>query len=95
MESGFMVDDNLEIAKLFAALIQRMVDLPEEVTVEAIRHENRLVLHCIVSPKDLGKVIGKQGRTAKSLRIILSAVAATDDLEYGLDIESHTSSLRT
>jgi uncharacterized protein len=95
MESGFMFDDTSEITDLFTALVRLMVDQPEEVAVEAIRNENRMVFHCLVSPKDIGKVIGKQGRTARSLRLILLAVGAADNQKYSLDIRSRCSSVES
>ncbi len=57
-------------------LARGLVDHPEEVEVEAIEEADALVFELKVAEEDLGKVIGKQGRTAKALRTILSAASA-------------------
>ena len=50
-----------------------LVDNPDKVSVNAIDGEQSMVLELRVDPSDLGKVIGKQGRTARSVRTILNA----------------------
>jgi len=57
-------------------LARGLVDHPEEVEVEEIEESDALVFELKVAEEDLGKVIGKQGRTAKALRTILSAASA-------------------
>ena len=57
-----------EIAKI-------LVDNPGEVTVREVAGEQVTVLELRVAPGDLGKVIGKQGRTARAMRTILSAAS--------------------
>ena len=57
-------------------LARGLVDHPEEVEVEEIAEPDALVFELKVAEEDLGKVIGKQGRTAKALRTILSAASA-------------------
>jgi len=52
-----------------------LVDKPEDVSVQEVEGEKTTVLELKVAPEDLGKVIGKQGRTARAMRIILSATA--------------------
>ena len=62
--------------ELIEYLAKGLVDHPEEVTVEEVDEPDALVLELKVAEQDLGKVIGKQGRTAKALRTILSAASA-------------------
>ena len=57
-------------------LARGLVDQPEQVEVEEIEEDGALVFELKVAEEDLGKVIGKQGRTAKALRTILSAASA-------------------
>ena len=57
-------------------LARGLVDHPEEVEVEELEEADALVFELKVAEEDLGKVIGKQGRTAKALRTILSAASA-------------------
>lgn len=62
-----------ELIKLIA---QALVDKPEEVEVFEVMGEKTTVIELKVAKEDLGKIIGKQGRTARSIRTILSAASA-------------------
>ena len=59
--------------ELVEAIAKALVDHPEQVQVRAVEGEQVTVLELRVHPEDLGKVIGRQGRTAKSIRTILGA----------------------
>ena len=59
--------------ELVEAIAKALVDKPDEVQVRAVEGEQVTVLELRVDPTDLGKVIGRQGRTAKSIRTILGA----------------------
>ena len=59
--------------ELVEAIAKALVDYPDQVQVRAIEGEQVTVLELRVHPSDLGKVIGRQGRTAKSIRTILGA----------------------
>jgi predicted RNA-binding protein YlqC (UPF0109 family) len=59
--------------ELVEAIAKALVDNPEHVQVKAVEGEQVTVLELRVDPSDLGKVIGRQGRTAKSIRTILGA----------------------
>jgi predicted RNA-binding protein YlqC (UPF0109 family) len=59
--------------ELIEAIAKALVDHPEQVQVRAVEGEQVTVLELRVHPEDLGKVIGRQGRTAKSMRTILGA----------------------
>ena len=63
-----------------------LVDKPEEVAVTALEGSQATVLELKVAKEDLGKVIGKQGRTAQSLRTILGAVSAKERKRVVLEI---------
>ena len=54
-------------------IAKALVDIPEEVNVREVEGEQTTVLELRVAPSDLGKVIGKQGRTARSIRTLLGA----------------------
>ena len=58
---------------LVESIAKALVDHPEQVQVNAVEGEQVTVLELRVAPDDLGKVIGRQGRTAKSIRTILGA----------------------
>ena len=57
-------------------IAQALVDRPEEVSVTEVEGDQTSVLELRVAKEDLGKVIGKQGRTAGAMRTILSAASA-------------------
>ena len=59
--------------ELVEAIARALVDHPDHVEVNAVEGEQVTVLELRVDPTDLGKVIGRQGRTAKSIRTILGA----------------------
>jgi len=61
---------------LIGYIAQALVDHPEQVKVTEIEGDQTTVLELKVAKADIGKVIGKQGRTARSMRTILSAASA-------------------
>ena len=62
--------------ELIKYIAQSLVDIPDKVEVTEIIGEQTSVIELRVAKEDLGKVIGKQGRTAKAIRMILSAASA-------------------
>ena len=62
--------------ELIKYIAQALVDNPEQVRVEEVEGNQISVLELKVAKEDLGKVIGKQGRTARAMRTILSAASA-------------------
>lgn len=62
-----------ELRDLIEYVAKALVDMPEKVEVREISGEQTVVIELIVDETDRGKVIGKQGRTAKALRTILNA----------------------
>ena len=67
-------------------LARRLVDEPDEVSVEEIEREGAIVLQLHVAKDDVGKVIGRQGRIARALRTIVRASAARRDHRVLLEI---------
>ena len=61
--------------ELLLAISQALVDNPDQVQVTEVEGEQTTVLELKVAPEDLGKVIGKQGRTARAMRTILGAAS--------------------
>jgi len=62
--------------ELIKYIAQALVDNPEQVSVNEVEGNQTSVLELKVAKEDLGKVIGKQGRTARAMRTILSAASA-------------------
>lgn len=77
-------EDSLE--ELLLRMAQRLVDAPGLVTVSAIEGQHTVILKVKVAPNDVGKLIGKKGRIADALRIILSAAAAKQGKRALLEI---------
>lgn len=75
-----------EIVTLIAGIAKALVDSPEDVSVQAITDQDSTILRLQVAQSDVGKIIGKQGRTARSLRTILSAASMKVHHRYSLDI---------
>jgi uncharacterized protein len=75
-----------QLQQLVAELATALVDHPEAVQVQSLARGEDTVLRLRVAPSDIGKVIGKQGRTARSLRNILAAASMKLNHRYLLDI---------
>ena len=73
--------------QLMLAIVQALVDQPEDVTVELVEDRDSTVIRLRVAHQDIGKVIGKQGRTARSLRTILGAASMKAQHRFSLDIQ--------
>ncbi len=65
-----------KLKDLVTFIAQSLVDSPDQVEVREVAGEQTAVLELKVAPDDLGKIIGKQGKTAKAIRTILGAAAA-------------------
>ena len=83
-------DEKLDAAEeLMTQIARALVDHPDDVSVEAVEGDEgdeATVLEMRVAPDDVGKVIGKQGRTARSLRTILGAASMKLHHRFALDI---------
>jgi predicted RNA-binding protein YlqC (UPF0109 family) len=74
------------MTELVTEIAHALVDDPGSVSVEAIAEGDSTVIRLRVAPSDVGKVIGKQGRTARSMRTILSAASMKLKHRFSLDI---------
>lgn len=72
--------------ELITYIAKSLVDRPESVSVAEVQGNQTTVLELTVAKEDLGKVIGKQGRTAMAMRIILSAVSSKMNKRTVLEI---------
>lgn len=64
-----------ELKELIEYLAKALVDVPDQVSVQQIEGEQTTVIELKVAKEDLGKVIGKQGRTARAIRTILNGAS--------------------
>jgi predicted RNA-binding protein YlqC (UPF0109 family) len=76
----------VQVEELVREIARALVDEPSAVEVESVDRDENTILKLRVAPEDVGKVIGKQGRTARSVRTILGAVSMKLHHRYTLDI---------
>ncbi|HEY3442525.1 MAG: KH domain-containing protein [Bryobacterales bacterium] len=74
------------IKELVEEIAKALVDTPAEVQVREVQGEQATVLELRVAASDLGKVIGKQGRTARSIRTLLGAAGMKLNRRFSLEI---------
>ena len=79
-------DQGGDMRALVEQIAKALVDEPDQVVVNAVDGEQVTVLELRVGPNDLGKVIGKQGRTARSIRTILGAAGMKLKKRFTLEI---------
>jgi uncharacterized protein len=72
--------------QLLEHIARALVDHPEKVDVRQIDGERSIILELRVAPEDMGKVIGKQGRIAKSIRTVVNAAAIRADTRVMVEI---------
>jgi predicted RNA-binding protein YlqC (UPF0109 family) len=65
-----------QMDELVTQIAQSLVDRPQDVLVNAVESNHTMVLELRVAKEDIGKVIGKQGRTAQAMRTLVGAVSA-------------------
>jgi len=74
------------VKELVSEIAKALVDSPDEVSVKETEGEQITVLELRVAPSDVGKVIGKQGRTARSIRTLLGAAGMKLNRRFTLEI---------
>lgn len=74
------------LRQLLEFIAKSLVDHPEEVKVSEVEGAHTTIFELRVAPSDIGKIIGKQGNTARSIRTVLSAAAAKQKKRAVLEI---------
>ena len=72
--------------ELVKVIAMALVDHPDQVVVTEEENEKAIVVELRVAPEDMGKVIGKQGRIAKSIRTVVKAASTKDDKTVVVEI---------
>ncbi len=72
--------------ELLTYIARSMVSSPDEVSVTEVERDDELVLELRVAQKDMGKIIGRQGRTSKEIRAIIKAASANEPKKVSVDI---------
>ncbi len=69
----------VDLKSILANIAKSIVDRPEDVTVSETVENNDIVLELSVAPDDMGKIIGKRGRIARAIRMVMKSAASTVD----------------
>jgi predicted RNA-binding protein YlqC (UPF0109 family) len=77
------------VKQLITAIVQALVDRPEQVQIKEVIGEHAHVLELSVAKEDLGKVIGKGGAHASAIRTIMAAASGKEKKRYILEIIEH------
>ncbi len=72
--------------ELLEYIAKSLVDFPDDVSVSEVEGEQSVILELSVNESDMGKVIGKQGRIAKSIRLVMKAAAAKENKRVVVEI---------
>jgi predicted RNA-binding protein YlqC (UPF0109 family) len=74
------------LKELVESIVKKLVDNPTQVNVSEISGEQATIIELRVAPEDLGKVIGREGRTARSIRTLVHAAATKERKRAVLEI---------
>lgn len=74
---------------LLITIVQELVEDPSaiDITIDEPNSESIVVYHLHVAPSDMGRVIGKQGRIAKAIRVVMRAAATRNDAKISIEID--------
>ncbi|PWL51717.1 MAG: KH domain-containing protein [Clostridiales bacterium] len=72
--------------ELLYYIARSIVDHPDAVSVNEVTRDDMLILELSVDPSDMGKVIGRQGKIAKSIRSVVKAAAIRENIRVNVDI---------
>jgi uncharacterized protein len=74
-------------AKMMGDIVRLIVDRPSQVEVDTRIEDQRAVLLLAVAPEDMDILIGRQGRTVQSLRVVLASISRSVGLSFSLEIQ--------
>ena len=75
-----------KVGELIKLIARSLVDKPDQVEIQEVSGDSTTVYELRVAQEDLGKIIGKQGKTAKAIRVLLGAAAAKEKRRAVLEI---------
>ncbi|MBG9912621.1 MULTISPECIES: KH domain-containing protein [Bacillus] len=76
----------LSLEELIVSIVEPLVDFPEDIHVSSLEKDEQVIYTLSVNAEDTGKVIGKQGRTAKAIRTVMFAAGAESSKKVQLEI---------
>jgi len=75
-----------EFEELVLYIVRKLVDNPDKVKVKEVKGEQNIILELSTAKEDIGKVIGKQGKTIKAIRTLLNAASAKSGHRVTLEV---------
>ena len=75
------------LTNLVEYVVKKIVDNPQAVVISPVQNDDMIVIHLKVAQEDVGKVIGKAGKTARALRFLVNAAAAKTGQKATIEIE--------
>ena len=78
--------DNKVYKDILGYIVDHLVESPEDVIINILESRDAVTLQLKVAPDDMGKVIGRQGRIAKEIRVLLKSAGAREDKKIMVDI---------
>ncbi len=72
--------------ELIIHVVKQLVDNPEKVKVKEVKEEQNIILELSIAKEDIGRVIGKQGRTIKALRTLLNAASVKTGHQVTIEV---------
>jgi predicted RNA-binding protein YlqC (UPF0109 family) len=76
----------INVQAMIENVVKSLVEDPQQVSVNVVEHAGETVLELKVGPQDVGKIIGKQGRTVRAMRNLLSAAGVRANKRFALEI---------
>ncbi|MGN1328013.1 MAG: KH domain-containing protein [Clostridia bacterium] len=73
--------------EILKTIVENLVDNKKEVNVSRVDDEKGVLLKVKVASEDMGKIIGKQGRTAKAIRTVMKAITSKENQKVGIIFE--------
>ncbi len=74
------------VKEMLAYIVENLVEHPEEIVIEQVENHDTVVFQLKVAPSDMGKVIGRQGRIAKEIRVLVKNAGMRDNKRILVDI---------
>ncbi|KUF25665.1 KH domain-containing protein [Bacillus sp. G1(2015b)] len=78
--------NELSLEELIVSIVEPLVDFPEDIHVSSLEKDEQVIYTLSVNAEDTGKVIGKQGRTAKAIRTVIFSASAESSKKVQLEI---------
>jgi predicted RNA-binding protein YlqC (UPF0109 family) len=74
--------------ELIKYILNKIVDHPEDLKIESLQNEKSVTITAKLNPDDMGKIIGKGGKTINSIRSLVKILAAKDQKQFNFNVES-------